>query len=77
MNIQHSVEPCRDDNAQSSSNQSAEKICRVPTQSIEKRTALAEDDDRNFLLSLVKDLKSVPTQCKLDIKMEIMSILKK
>jgi hypothetical protein len=64
-------------NAQSFSDQLAQKICRVFTQSLEQRTALAEDDDRNFLLSLVKDLKSVPTGYKLDVKMETMSILKK
>jgi hypothetical protein len=69
--------PKRTKNAQSSSDQSAEKIRPVLTQSLQQRTALADDDGRNFLLSLVKDLKSVTREYKLYVKMETMSLLKK
>jgi hypothetical protein len=38
---------------------------------------MTEDEDRNFLLSLVKDLKYVPTEYRLDAKLEIISVLRK
>jgi hypothetical protein len=48
--------PKRAKNSQFSSDQSAEKIRPVLTQSLQQRAALADDDRRNCLLSLVKDL---------------------
>jgi hypothetical protein len=36
-----------------------------------------EDSDRSFLLSLVPDLKSIHENCKLDLKTEMLGLLKK
>jgi BESS motif. len=36
-----------------------------------------DDEDRHFLLSLVSELRNVPSQHKLDIKTEILNLFKR
>lgn len=49
------------------------------TDSLKQRIAVDEDDDedRSFLLSSIKDIKSIPSEMKPDAKVEIISVIKK
>lgn len=46
-------------------------------QALAKKANSPDDPDKQFLLSLLPDFKCIPESAKLDVKVEIMNILKK
>jgi hypothetical protein len=56
-----------------------QKLYETLTGSVKLKTAEQGKDDKNqhFLLSLVSELRDVPSQYKLDIKTEILNVLKR
>ncbi|XP_076034842.1 uncharacterized protein LOC143021317 [Oratosquilla oratoria] len=50
---------------------------QVLFQALAKKVSRPDDPDKQYLLSLLPDLKSIPESAKLDVKLEFMNILKR